>query len=123
MLHNLKLKISLLVTAIIILVIIAVFVFLIPKLKNSNTQNQTKNTQAIANSLSAANSINYLKRKKDPTEGNVISNCKDVAVTLVEGLPHGYNIRSLPVLPDKSEICTLNGPGHSIGTFFATGII
>lgn len=123
MLNNLKLKISILVTTLIILIILVFFIFLVPRFKNSNMQIQAKNILAIANSLSAANSINYLKRKKHPTEGRPVNNCQDVGFTLTEQLPTGYHIQGLAVSADKTEICTLNGPGNSTGTFYATGIL
>ncbi len=85
-----------------------------------HTRNATISSLAAA--LSAANSVNYVARKKNPASGIAVANCTDLMAALKNGLPAGYRIASLAIDVGINANCTLSDMNGTQATFVATGI-
>jgi hypothetical protein len=58
--------------------------------------------------LGSASLLNYVARKADPRAGISVSDCADIAATLEEGLPSGYEIRpGTKIAPGSTTNCLL----------------
>ncbi len=111
-----------LVELLIVIVILILFAAIaIPKYKNLSTDAKTAAVNSTAALLSSANAVNYTMRKANPAKGNAITNCTDVALILLGGLPKGYTITAAIIPLDTTVSCTLNG-ARATGSFSATGI-
>jgi MSHA pilin protein MshA len=112
-----------LIELVIVIIILGVLsVVAIPKFIDLSSDAKTAATNAVAASLSAANSINYGSRKANSSKGVAISNCTDMSSALQGGLPTGYTITAAAVAVDTVVTCTLTGPSSTTATFTATGI-
>ena len=111
-----------LIELVIVVVILVLFAAItIPKYKALSTDAKTAAVNSTAALLSSANAVNYATRKANPVKGNAITNCTDVAILLLGGLPKDYTITSAIVPLDTTASCTLTGAGAT-GSFSATGI-
>ncbi len=100
--------------------ILAIFGFTRYQTVVSTTHNAA--TSSLAAALSAANSVNYILRKRNPTEGITVNNCTDLISTFKEGLPVGYSIAPVVVDTGVNVSCTLSGINDTKAIFVATGI-
>lgn len=113
-----------LIELVMVIVIIGVLAAVaIPKFVDLGSDARTAAVNGVAGALSSASAINYASRKAKSTYGNAVANCTDVATSLQGGLPVGYTIATLAVLPDASANCTVNGPNSASGSFTAIGIL
>lgn len=107
---------------IIILVLAILTAITIPKFFDLMADAKIRATNAVAVSLSTANTTNYSLRKKSHNKGVPISNCQDVSKALSEPMKPGLAIVSQAVKLNTPTTCHLTGPDSTTATFTATGI-
>lgn len=107
---------------IIILVLAILTAITIPKFFDLMADAKIRATNAVATSLTTANTANYTLRKKSPKKGISVSNCQDISKTSSDALKPGYAIVSQKINMNETATCHLTGPNSTTATFTATGI-
>lgn len=112
-----------LIELVMVIVIIGVLAAVaIPKFVDLGSEARTAAMAGVSGALGSAAAVNYAARKANPTKGNAVATCADVATALQGGLPTGYALSASAVAPDTSVVCTVTGPNVAPASFTAIGI-
>jgi MSHA pilin protein MshA len=112
-----------LVELVVVLMLISILsAIAIPRFLDWGKSAKQTATNAIASSLATVGASNFAKRSSNPVLGSRVSNCRDLGVLLIGGLPSGYTITPQAIASESTVSCQLKGLGESTATFLGIGI-